>query len=175
MLSDKGTDVHKLFNSVQPQDSWILDELGWDCVQTALTGGISNSLASEPQPGPSTTQDPCGYSGNRLFCYILFSVMLLRIEMPLPLLRLILLGSRFCKSCKKPGDTFESWVTVIEWTRRGFVLWISSGTCRYDGDVHPNVSERVNQRKYFLAVSILTQFKLQMFKINSIFGKRICY
>lgn len=58
--------------------------LGSDQFNLELAGGFCSPLATEPQTGPSTTEDPCGYAGNRLFRYILFSVMLLRIEIPLP-------------------------------------------------------------------------------------------
>lgn len=80
--------IELLFNSLHSQDLWILEKSHWNWVQTDLIWSLLGESAPSWQLNLtlvlySTTGGACVCAGNRLFCYILFSVMLLRIEIPL--------------------------------------------------------------------------------------------
>lgn len=124
MLTDKRSDVLNLtvvliLSSLRICGSWLNPiGIGSDWSNLELAGGICSFLATEPQPGLSTTEDPCGYAGNRLFCYILFSVMLLRIEILLP------------PHAFNPSSLQLLWEFLKTWWH----FWTMGCSCEVDGD-----------------------------------------
>lgn len=123
MLTDKGSDVLNLTVVWFSPVSDFVDlgyqtplGLGSNWSDLELARGICSFLATEPQTGPSTTEDPCGYAGNRLFWHPVL-VMLLRIEILLPpTIHLILPLSSICNSSEKTWWQF----------------WVMGGSCEVD-------------------------------------------
>lgn len=93
-------------------------ELGSDWSNPGFAGGICSFLATDPEVGPRTTEDPCVYARSRLFCYILFPVVFLRIE--------ILLLPHTSKSSLSPAslEFWESW----------WHFWFMGGYAEMDKD-----------------------------------------